>query len=249
MRRLVLCALLVLVSCNATSAQIHPVCGSPPEIKGIPQEEEDLLKGQIEGNAKLFSRLLGDARLAGQVESTKKTITQNFPKLNEAIAFRYFQYVTCVTVMNDTSLTTAQKIDLLRQINPTPQTTIPSPPSVPSKLPSNSNWTHNGSAMTLSANGDDLKFYYRQPRAGMIAEGVKSGTLLFSGQRAGDRLIGTAYVFDRRCPAGFPYQVGGDFLNGMRKIVVTGQAPNQIDFSFCQVIGYRSDALIFDRTD
>jgi hypothetical protein len=111
-----------------------------------------------------------------------------------------------------------------------------------------SKWNHNGSTMSLSASGEEVKFYYFQPRAGIIAEGVKSGTLLFSGQISGDRVFGTAYLFDRRCAEGFPYRVSGDVMNGMRKIVMSGQAPTQFDFSSCRVIpgNYRPDTLVFD---
>jgi hypothetical protein len=111
-------ALLLVCASGAALAQSHPICGSPPEIKGIPKEEEDRFKGQLDGRAKILSKLIGDASLAGQVETTKKTITQDFPDLDQAIKFRYFQYVVCVTIMNDTTLSTPQKIEALEKIRP-----------------------------------------------------------------------------------------------------------------------------------
>jgi hypothetical protein len=121
-------------------------------------------------------------------------------------------------------------------------------PSPRPTLVDNSDWNHNGSTMSLRLSGSEIKFYYRQPRPGMIAEGVRSGTLLFSGRRSGDQVSGTAYVFNRHCDEGFPYRVNGEILNNMRQIIVRGYL-TRIDFSQCQDTGAGShlDTLVFDR--
>ncbi len=131
---------------------------------------------------------------------------------------------------------------------PTPQPPAPPPPSPPLPtvlFPSRSVWTHNGSVMSVTMANNKIRILYEEPRAGMVAEGVRRGTLLFEGEAFGERLLGTAFVFDRRCSGGIPYQVSGDALQGRQRIVITGQAPSQLDS--CQPVQYRPDTLVFDR--
>src|SRR6266581_2575899 len=130
---------------------------------------------------------------------------------------------------------------------PTPQPPAPPPPSPPLPtvlFPSRSVWTHNGSVMSVTMANNKIRILYEEPRAGMVAEGVRRGTLLFEGEAFGERLLGTAFVFDRRCSGGIPYQVSGDALQGRQRIVITGQAPSQLDS--CQPVQYRPDTLVFD---
>ena len=69
-------------------------------------------------------------------------------------------------------------------------------------------WTHNGSTLRWVSSGEDRWMYYLQPRPGLAAIGVQPGTLLFQGQRIGNILSGTAYVFSENCPP-TPYRVEG----------------------------------------
>jgi hypothetical protein len=126
---------------------------------------------------------------------------------------------------------------------PIPIPTTPPPPTV--LFPPRSVWTHNGSVMSVTMANNKIRILYDEPRSGIVAEGVRRGTLLFEGEAFGERLLGTAFVFDRRCNGGIPYQVSGDALQGRQKIIMTGQAPSQLDA--CQPAKYRSDTLVFDR--
>jgi hypothetical protein len=106
-----------------------------------------------------------------------------------------------------------------------------------------SSWTHNGSVMTLSSNGDSRRFVYQQPREGMLDVGVSPGTTLFEGSRQGNRYSGTAYIFSPGCnPA--PYAVSGTVSNDERTIVMRGKAPRINDG--CGIKGYRNDTLVFN---
>src|ERR1700754_3009497 len=67
-------------------------------------------------------------------------------------------------------------------------------------------WNHNGSSVSLAASGDSREFYYDQPRAGMLAAGAQSGSLLFRGRSINGNYAGTAYTFDRKCGTR-PYDV------------------------------------------
>jgi hypothetical protein len=105
-----------------------------------------------------------------------------------------------------------------------------------------SRWTHNGSVMRVTSQGDKIKILYDRPRQGMIDEGVKPGTVLFDGVRNGNRLSGTSYVFDRHCSP-IPYADDG-VMSSEREIVLSGRrVPTQL--SDCRPVAYRIDPSIF----
>ena len=103
-------------------------------------------------------------------------------------------------------------------------------------------WDHNGSVVSLTANGATRRFYYEMPRAGLEAIGVKPGTLLFRGRKEGDTYSGTAFIFAPNCPP-TPYEVSGTVSAGDRQVTMYGQAPRV--GAGCRITGYRSDTLIF----
>ena len=126
-----------------------------------------------------------------------------------------------------------------------PPFTAPSPAPL---LSPQSNWTHNNSGMSITAQGDSVTIYYAKPRQGMMDQGVQSGTVLFYGRLVGTRLSGISYVFDRRCGK-IPYPDNGEVLNGGRQVVLDGQrVPTQLGPD-CQVLGYRVDPSQFYRID
>ena len=87
-----------------------------------------------------------------------------------------------------------------------------------------STWEHNGSTLYLIARGPSREFYYKQPRQGMIEAGARPGSLLFSGETANGKYVGTAYIFDRHCGQ-FPCNVSGPILDNYTRVVLTGLAP------------------------
>jgi hypothetical protein len=102
-------------------------------------------------------------------------------------------------------------------------------------------WSHNGSSIVLVADGPGRRFYYDNPRTGMLSLGVRNGTLLFEGVRRGDSYQGTAYVFSSGCqPMAFP--VTGTVLPGDKEVVLSGNAPKR---QKCQVVGRNEATLRF----
>ena len=93
-------------------------------------------------------------------------------------------------------------------------------------------WLHNGSVMYYHAQGASRTFTYYKPRRGL--ERLR-GKVLFSGQKHGWRMAGTAYTFRRGC-APAPYSVGGDAATPGR-IVLDGAAPVRARGG-CAVTGY-----------
>ncbi len=105
-----------------------------------------------------------------------------------------------------------------------------------------SRWSHNGSTLVLYAEGDRRAFYYDRPRPGMIEAGARRGRLLFKGEIAGERYVGLAYVFSRRCgPRSYP--VDGPILDEHARVVLRGTAP-RVDEA-CKVAGHADDELEF----
>ena len=103
-------------------------------------------------------------------------------------------------------------------------------------------WSHNGSLVSLVSDGAKQKIYYQAPRIGLVDAGVKTGSLLFEGQRNGPALAGTAYQFYRSCkPRG--YQVSGNTSDDRKQITLKGKAP-LLDSS-CNITGSRDDVLTF----
>ncbi len=113
----------------------------------------------------------------------------------------------------------------------------------PPGSPPPSYWNHNGSTVYLLANGAVREFYYDRPRPGMLEAGARPGSLLFSGEAAGNTYDGTAYIFNRRCGS-IGYHVSGPILDNYRRVVLRGQAP-RVDRN-CRVMDYMTDTLEFE---
>jgi hypothetical protein len=63
-------------------------------------------------------------------------------------------------------------------------------------------WGHNGSSqLKLESNGASRRFYYIEPRIGLIEVGVAQGMVAFEGTQSGNIYTGTAYVFSKVCGA------------------------------------------------
>jgi uncharacterized protein len=105
-------------------------------------------------------------------------------------------------------------------------------------------WDHNGSTAYLVAKGRSRKFFYKEPRPGMVSAGARPDSMIFDGKVVGDDkgYQGTAYVFNSRCGR-LPYQVSGAILDQSRRVELRGQAP-RVDIN-CRIIGYIDNTLVF----
>ena len=83
---------------------------------------------------------------------------------------------------------------------------------------------HNGSVISLLANGSLREFYYEEPRPGMLEAGARPGALLFRGRSVNGRYIGIAFIFDSRCGQR-SYEVSGPILDNYERVILQGQAP------------------------
>jgi hypothetical protein len=103
-------------------------------------------------------------------------------------------------------------------------------------------WLHNRSRMVLHASGAARKFIYQVPREGLAEVGVKNGSILFEGERRGDRYIGTAYIFSSNCGK-LSYEVSGPVSDDDRKVTLYGRRPRVN--SNCQTVERADDVLVF----
>jgi hypothetical protein len=107
-------------------------------------------------------------------------------------------------------------------------------------------WNHNGSTLTLEANGASGRFVFIEPRVGLREVGVTQGMVAFEGKRSGNVYKGTAYVFSRICgPVGYP--VSGSVAQDEQSITLRGYAP-YVDAQ-CRRAGGRDGILVFRLTD
>lgn len=84
------------------SAQDNLNCGDPPPVAN------EVLKGEIEGKVHLLSRFVGDASLSGQIDHSRTEIFSKYGANERSDAF--FEYMLCMLIMNDSEMTTRDKI-------------------------------------------------------------------------------------------------------------------------------------------
>lgn len=119
---------------------------------------------------------------------------------------------------------------------------LPENQSAATETAKRSYWMHNGSIVYLMSEGDSRKFFYEKPRPGMIENGARPGSLLFTGKASNMEYVGKAYIFTRRCGQ-FPYEVSGPILNDCRRVLLRGRAP-RVDPN-CNITGYLDDTIEF----
>jgi len=83
---------LAVVLPSLASAQ---QCGEPPRV------DDQSLRGDLEGKAKLLSSLVGDANLQGRIEIAKTDIFSKYPNADKLRSSTYLLYVFCTTVLAD----------------------------------------------------------------------------------------------------------------------------------------------------
>lgn len=99
---------------------------------------------------------------------------------------------------------------------------IKQPPVLDEGSASYSRWSHNGSIMRLSKDGNSRTFIYELPSKRMLGAGVSAGTILFEGERQGNRYTGSARVFSKYCSQPLDFRVDGVVPNE-RKIILRGR--------------------------
>ncbi|MEM9330988.1 MAG: SH3 domain-containing protein [Pseudomonadota bacterium] len=95
-------------------------------------------------------------------------------------------------------------------------------------------YDHNGSVMRVEYQGKNISIVYEKPRAGLGANGVRSGQILFNGRLNSENYLeGMSRLFSSHCGE-IDYFVYGDFYPG-RRFVLTGVSPVR-DKATCAII-------------
>lgn len=97
---------------------------------------------------------------------------------------------------------------------------------------------HNGSKMSVTIDGSYVEIRYERPKRSLRKHGVKSGTVLFSGELRGRRMEGEAKVFRQGCDPE-NYWVSGTYRSGIRSFTLRGDAPKR-ESGGCDVVDYTS---------
>jgi hypothetical protein len=98
---------LVTLLCSwPAAAQVS--CGDQP--RDVPVEVQEQLKGDVQGRAHVFSRLLDAAELQGKVESTRRELYERHRDIDKSQLDRYMLWTTCQAIMADRTLTSQEKI-------------------------------------------------------------------------------------------------------------------------------------------
>ena len=77
---------------------------------------DEELKGAIQGQASLLFKRLGDAKLSGQIETSRQDIFLKAPQGAQAAMDRAYFVAVCTLVMEDTTLSTDEKLERLNLI-------------------------------------------------------------------------------------------------------------------------------------
>jgi hypothetical protein len=111
--------ILLLVSLFLYGSQVSAqvTCGRQPEM---PPDVSRTFKGDIEGKAQLFTKLVGNASLGGKIEESKNQVYQKYSNVDKSTIDNYMAWVSCQNIMSDPNLTSIQKtklwMDVYREI-------------------------------------------------------------------------------------------------------------------------------------
>jgi hypothetical protein len=101
---------ILLFSTTCSFAADHTLCGNPPPVENV--EEKDELDGKVD----FFKRFIGTAELKGKISQTKTEIFSKYRNKDER-SLAYMQYQMCIIIMDDTTLTTSEKLKQIREIH------------------------------------------------------------------------------------------------------------------------------------
>jgi hypothetical protein len=105
---LILCMFLFSVTARA-----QMTCGPEPDI---PPDVGESFKGDVEGKAQLFTKLLGDTNLKGTVETSKNEVHQKYNNTDKVKIDNYMAWVSCQAIMSDQKLSASDRIELLMKV-------------------------------------------------------------------------------------------------------------------------------------
>jgi hypothetical protein len=89
-------------------------CGDAP--KDVPVNTQDSLKGDVEGKAQLFTKLLGNANIKGTVDTSRTELYEHHQNLDQHQIDMMLMWVSCQTISADKNLSTPDKLKLWLEV-------------------------------------------------------------------------------------------------------------------------------------
>ena len=96
---------ILLASISLVRAQ---QCGDPPRV------DDESLKADIEGKAKLPFELMAEGDVKARVQTLRADVFSKYPDAARARAEAYFQYIFCTNVLGDAKLSPQDKVRLIQ---------------------------------------------------------------------------------------------------------------------------------------
>lgn len=116
--------LLLLISFVSPVAAQDNLCGAVPSLPTSGETSESI-KGQLQGQANLLTKYVGNAQLGGQIEAARKTLYQSSDKFFAAQKDAYLAYLFCLALTQDKSLSSLDKIKAISEFSKPAPTKIP----------------------------------------------------------------------------------------------------------------------------
>jgi hypothetical protein len=116
-------ALFLLLPLSKRAGAQEAICGAPPSLPTATQNEESI-KGQLQGQADFLSKLVGKAELAGQIDAARKQLFQSSDRFFAAQKDAYLSYLFCILIMQDKSLSTPEKLKALETYRNSDKSTL-----------------------------------------------------------------------------------------------------------------------------
>jgi hypothetical protein len=196
---------------SAFAQQIN--CGPPPQLDQRLQNDESI-KGNLQGKAQFLSKLVGSADLGGQIETTKKELYVQSKDYYPAQQEAYLSYLFCAIISADTKLSTLEKLDALAKIRTprpnandvpanrcidhaaefpeTTQTRVTAFAAHPMDPPRQTNWTHPTTDRWVESSLGVANVFSTTKR---IHNGLCDGTVVTAVDRANVQLL----ISDKNC--------------------------------------------------
>jgi hypothetical protein len=99
---------------STTSLAQHQVCGSAPEWD-VKSENQEKIKGDLQGKAQALSKYIGSADLTGQIQTERQTIYRTTDQSEARRQDAYLAFMFCVLIMDDKTLSTPEKIKAINE--------------------------------------------------------------------------------------------------------------------------------------
>lgn len=98
------------ISMNS-SASAEVFCGDVP--KDVPISTQDQLKADVDGKAQLLTKLLGNAQIKGNIDSSRTELYEHHKNIDQHQIDMYYMWISCQTITSDKSISTEEKTKLL----------------------------------------------------------------------------------------------------------------------------------------